>query len=536
MVAGFAYINTGHAQSTGLASGKTPDFDGNGIVVYPDFFLFADEFGQPVDTSNTQFDLNGDGTIGFPDFFIFADYFGKKFELEDVVEGFVLKEITYDSIANLISICVGYVGDDTEQLLNRYRFFNVNIPGTSYSSDGSGFFDSYILGGDCRFSWGSIFMSDELLNEVFSVYPDGIVNINLSHSVGDGSRDHIDGIDEFLFEMSGDVKINQYFDNHEYQIGVVQIVPPGFDLEKQNICLWRDEKWGGEGYVPGGSYEDCVAKWDWGSNAQFITTRSYRLEDILFSDSPYTTLNNVTDEIQKTENNSYSVNTYSLKHIGKFWENLLVNHNIEDTRLKKNPKFKVTIIDPIEKENTLINNDHTTVKQFFREAIQENNLNLDAYDFVVYLQYQPEPIIPRFNRSFAGGRNSYNAFPLYLDRVVFNTGFSTMLHEMGHQIFSGNDLYDGFGLKYPVGVPDPLNFPQNNACIMGKNRGLEKVSDTLIRGDSAIYRDPGNFVLCVDTIVEIMDGIENPNCSVENFYAGNCGECTSLNYLACQTQ
>jgi hypothetical protein len=51
---------------------------------------------------------------------------------------------------------------------------------------------------------------------------------------------------------------------------------------------------------------------------------------------------------------------------------------------------------------------------------------------------------------------------------------------------------------------------------------------------NAFYtRDPDNFVLCVDDIVEITGG-GNPDCSAEEFYAGKCGDCTSLNYLSCK--
>ena len=60
-----------------IASPFAGDFDGSGTVDFADFFLFADQFGLPVDTSNESFDLNGDDTIGFDDFFLFSDQFGK---------------------------------------------------------------------------------------------------------------------------------------------------------------------------------------------------------------------------------------------------------------------------------------------------------------------------------------------------------------------------------------------------------------------------------------------------------------------------
>jgi len=50
------------------------DFDGDGIVDFPDFFLFADAFW----TASDEFDLTGDGFVDFRDFFLFADYFGQE--------------------------------------------------------------------------------------------------------------------------------------------------------------------------------------------------------------------------------------------------------------------------------------------------------------------------------------------------------------------------------------------------------------------------------------------------------------------------
>ena len=49
------------------------DYDGDGIVDFPDFFMFADAFW----TANTDYDLTGDGFVDFADFFVFADYFGQ---------------------------------------------------------------------------------------------------------------------------------------------------------------------------------------------------------------------------------------------------------------------------------------------------------------------------------------------------------------------------------------------------------------------------------------------------------------------------
>ena len=71
-----------YAQDNGsqISSGApSPDFDGNGIVDFSDFFLFADHFGQGLgdEEYDARYDLDGDDVIGFPDFFILADDFGK---------------------------------------------------------------------------------------------------------------------------------------------------------------------------------------------------------------------------------------------------------------------------------------------------------------------------------------------------------------------------------------------------------------------------------------------------------------------------
>lgn len=56
-----------------------PDFTGDGMVDFNDFFEFADYFGRKALTKEVQkYDLNWDGKIDFGDFFLLADSFGKK--------------------------------------------------------------------------------------------------------------------------------------------------------------------------------------------------------------------------------------------------------------------------------------------------------------------------------------------------------------------------------------------------------------------------------------------------------------------------
>ena len=51
----------------------TPDFDLDGEVGFPDFFLFAEAFGG----SDPRFDLDASGTVDLDDFFLFAEHFGQ---------------------------------------------------------------------------------------------------------------------------------------------------------------------------------------------------------------------------------------------------------------------------------------------------------------------------------------------------------------------------------------------------------------------------------------------------------------------------
>jgi hypothetical protein len=53
------------------------DFDGDGTVDFPDFFLFADGLAN----DDLTYDLNADGSVDFRDLFIFADLFGEQVPL-----------------------------------------------------------------------------------------------------------------------------------------------------------------------------------------------------------------------------------------------------------------------------------------------------------------------------------------------------------------------------------------------------------------------------------------------------------------------
>ena len=51
----------------------SPDFDGDGLVGFIDFFMFADAFGS----EDAMFDLDRSGVVDFFDLFILADYFNQ---------------------------------------------------------------------------------------------------------------------------------------------------------------------------------------------------------------------------------------------------------------------------------------------------------------------------------------------------------------------------------------------------------------------------------------------------------------------------
>jgi len=55
------------------------DFDGSGIVDFPDFLMFVNAFGsgEGQDKYEAKYDLNSDGKIAFEDLLIFTDNFGK---------------------------------------------------------------------------------------------------------------------------------------------------------------------------------------------------------------------------------------------------------------------------------------------------------------------------------------------------------------------------------------------------------------------------------------------------------------------------
>ena len=71
-------ISTGLPPSSIAFVGSAADFNGDCVVDFSDFVVFASGFGRTVGDGefDAKFDLNGNGEVDFPDFLIFASEFG----------------------------------------------------------------------------------------------------------------------------------------------------------------------------------------------------------------------------------------------------------------------------------------------------------------------------------------------------------------------------------------------------------------------------------------------------------------------------
>ena len=77
--AGFENLRATALGPVVLSAAKRGDFNGDQVVDFDDFYLFADQFGSSDDEPDYDpaFDLTGDGRIDFGDFWEFADLFGR---------------------------------------------------------------------------------------------------------------------------------------------------------------------------------------------------------------------------------------------------------------------------------------------------------------------------------------------------------------------------------------------------------------------------------------------------------------------------
>ena len=80
------------------------DFDGSGVVDFPDFLVFVSAFGssRSDEKYETKYDLNDDGKIAFDDFLIFVNSFGKAVN-SDVNKPRAAKSVT--STSDFVSVC-----------------------------------------------------------------------------------------------------------------------------------------------------------------------------------------------------------------------------------------------------------------------------------------------------------------------------------------------------------------------------------------------------------------------------------------------
>ena len=72
------------------------DFDGDGIIGFGDFLMFAKAYG----TQQTEYDLSDNGDVDFSDFLLFVQYYGKRASGEDIPEkvAVTLPSLTTDEV------------------------------------------------------------------------------------------------------------------------------------------------------------------------------------------------------------------------------------------------------------------------------------------------------------------------------------------------------------------------------------------------------------------------------------------------------
>jgi hypothetical protein len=352
--------------------------------------------------------------------------------------------------------------------------------------------------------------------DLWATYSNGVVPFRIGYEV-----ERVAGSRTLIYRAEGTITLRKKQDNYEYKIALFHVAEPGVDLSKLNVCLVKDSALGGDGYVPVGNVvSDCAAKWDWGTNAPTITTRSYPVMNLLFGNNQTARIEDVTSGANQRERRAGALNVFSLRYLGTYWQDMLArNQAVSTARLGNNPRFRFDVLPIVYAKNTLASNDHGLVKDFFAGVVKSVGRDLSGYDFVVYAIYYPNGYKGGdFLRSFAAARNSYISVGLSSDNVLFNSIFLTIAHELGHQLFSLPDRYDGFGLKYPSGVPQPGVFPQRLACLMAKGFAWDLATPTLARTYKTVSytdamqtaglarfhtEDVGNQTLCPEDVLKI---------------------------------
>ena len=460
--------------------------------------------------------------------------------------GFELFGLKYYINPRAIYGCLVYDGANSSEIHSLFNNKNLIINTTIILNNGSiSRLSSYLVNDNL---WDMFLNNNEYcdskliligfyeteLTQIKEDYPNKIVPYKVQFALSDENETV-----QVIYNQTDYLYFDFPYDKREYQIGVIQVLPPEMKLEDLKLCF-NGGTWANNPYYFGEINVNCpvLSGWD---------RKEFNFNNLFLSENTFNYIKNVSYLGQGSLDNT---KIYSFKYIGKYWENLLANQELNNmnTLLGKNPKFNVTFLPPLYKENSLHSNDPPIVRRFFSEAVTENNVNLSEFDFIIYMQYIPRNTPPPyFSLGFSKLNEGY--IPLYFGKegIVVNDIFIAIVHEMGHMLFSLNDLYFSYNIKYPEGVPNPLNFPQNKSCLMAGSFGYRKISDNLVErydlsSDPGIFppgvdmnyiADPTNQILCVKDIVTILNQQENPDCPVVDFYAGNCGNCTAENYLTC---
>ncbi|MEK6927411.1 MAG: BspA family leucine-rich repeat surface protein, partial [Nanoarchaeota archaeon] len=440
--------------------------------------------------------------------------------------------------------CLVYNGTNSDEMLqllsNRYLKLdstviinNTQINYTTYGNSVNDWTTRYNNDDGCYYSNGNLYLNDSMREQVYAEHPDGNINYTITYYAENitNSSDRIT-----IYNKTNDVVIDRKSDDRVYNIGIVQVLPGDYVLGDLKICININDATNATSLE--GVKKNCTI------------SAGYTLREINFSEIFLSEENNYSyiENFNRTGYYSYdNIELYSWKYIGAFWENILKNQETWELNglLGRRPRFNVTFITPIYTNSSLLSDDDAVIVEFFDRAVAESGTNLSGYDFVTYIQYLSEDrnvSLPFFSRGFARLNEAYIPVDLLSEGIFDNVKFTTIAHELGHQIFKLVDLYSGYSIRYPSGVPDPINFPQEKTCIMGGySPGLYQSSSTLVQvSDSKTSIE--DFVLCATDMIKINGAQENPSCSLTDFYAGNCittddlGNilgCTAMSYWNC---
>lgn len=439
--------------------------------------------------------------------------------------GFKLHNVRFDPISSALKFCIQYSGillDNSQRIYKNSK----QIVGTNLSSSGTVSNNPIIRNlsnnQDCNFTFQLPFnfMTPEQVSEI---YQKGEIAYRFVFEIASSQ----DSPFTKVIDAQGTTPLHIYRDNHVYKFGVVQVISPGFDLNSVLVS----------------SLENKSA------------------QELLLSDNMFTSIENVNLAIIGADSGPRptTVKVYSLKAVGKYWEELLKKHGIVDkkTLLGKNPKFEMIFLPFIEKEGLLNVMNKKDTGLFFEKIVADNHIDLTPYDFIGYIKHSSEA----FTTDGIVGTGSHERdFFMQISyknllTIGSNSIFKTFTHEMGHQLFGLSDLYaSGANIQYPIGVPDPDRsiIHQMKACLMaGAMFGFKSPSDTTKIGiwsnamdepsnlpDRFYVSDPQNYILCADDIFRILKLQENPNCRISDFHNNLCtgpnsAPCTSENYLNC---